>query len=132
MTILVAYDGSPEATRALLHAAELVGPGGSLSVLNVIEVQAVSSRLETVSVEQRDRQGELLREAQKLLAGRLIDITPIAAAGEPVTEIRAAAERTGAEMIVVGRRGGLRRRVIPGSVSARLVRRAPCDVLVVH
>jgi nucleotide-binding universal stress UspA family protein len=34
-------------------------------------------------------------------------------------------------VIVVGRGSGLRR-LIDGSVSARLVRKAPCDVLVVH
>ena len=43
MTILVAYDGSAEAKRALTHAAELVGPGGSVSVVNVIPVQSISS-----------------------------------------------------------------------------------------
>ena len=46
-------------------------------------------------------------------------------------EIRAAAEESGAGVIVVGRGSGLRR-LINGSVSTRLVRHAPCDVLVVH
>ena len=39
--------------------------------------------------------------------------------------------RAEAGIVVVGRGNGLRR-LINGSVSTRLVRRAPCDVLVVH
>ena len=48
MEILVGYDGSEAARRALVHAAELVGRGATLGVINVITTQAVSSRLETV------------------------------------------------------------------------------------
>ena len=131
MTILVAYDGSAEAERALMHAAELVGPDGSVSVVNVIPVQSISSRLETVSEAQRDQQREILRNAGRLLSARQVDIEPIAAAGDPVREIREAGETTGAEMIVIGRHHGVHQ-LVPGSVSARLIRRAPCDVLVVH
>jgi nucleotide-binding universal stress UspA family protein len=39
------------------------------------------------------------------------------------------ARAVGADLVVVGRRGALRR--VLGSVSADVVRRAPCDVLVV-
>ena len=131
MTILVAYDGSPEAERALRHAADLVGRGGSVAVVNVIPVQAVSARLETVSAEQRAEQHHLLEEARSVLARRRVGMTPLTAVGDPATEIRAAAEKTGAEVIVVGRKND-RLRLIHGSVSTRLVRRAPCDVLIVH
>ena len=38
-----------------------------------------------------------------------------------------------AELIVVGTRGlGMRKRLVVGSVSTKLVREAPCDVLVVR
>lgn len=131
MTILVAYDGSNEAERALMHAAELVGPDGSVSVVNVIPVQSISSRLETVSETQRDRQRKILRDASRILSAQQVDIVPIEAAGDPVREIREAAETTGAEMIVIGRHRGVHQ-LVPGSVSARLMRSAPCDVLVVH
>jgi nucleotide-binding universal stress UspA family protein len=131
VTILVAYDGSPEAKRALRHAADLVGRGGSVAVLNVIPVQAVSARLETVSAEQRAEQRHLLEEARSVLARRRVGMTPLTAVGDPATEIRAAAEKTRAGIVVVGRKNG-RARLIRGSVSTRLVRRAPCDVLIVH
>jgi len=131
VTILVAYDGSPESDRALRHAADLVGRGGSVAVLNVIPAQAVSARLETVSDEQRAEQRRLLEAAESVLARRRVEMIPLTAAGDPTTEIRAAAERSGAGMVVVGRGNG-RSRLIHGSVSRRLVRRAPCDVLIVH
>ena len=55
----------------------------------------------------------------------------VRAIGDLTTEIRAAAEDSGARVIVVGRGSGLRR-LLNGSVSTRLIRQAPCDVLVVH
>jgi nucleotide-binding universal stress UspA family protein len=131
VTILVAYDGSPEARRALEHAADLVGRGGSVAVLNVIPAQAVSARIETVTEGERAAQRHLLREAESVLARKRVGITPLTAVGDPATEIRAAAERSGAGIVVVGRKNG-RARLIRGSVSTRLMRRAPCDVLIVH
>jgi len=129
--ILVAYNGSPEARRALLHAADLVGAGERLAVVNVIPSQSVSARLETVSDEERKQQDRLLSDAKSLLSDRGVEMQAIAVAGDPVTEIRAAAERSGADILVVGQRQGARH-VIHSSVSKRLIRRAPCDVLVVH
>ena len=127
--MLVAYDGSPPAQRALLHAADLVGEGGKLAVINVIPVQAVSARLETVSDEERGVQENLLREASEALSRQSIAMEPITAVGDPATEILAAAESRNAEMLVVGRSGKHRLR---NSLSARLVRSANTDVLVVH
>src|SRR5262245_37317916 len=129
--ILVAYDGSPEARRALLHAADLVGAGGRLTVVNVISTQSVSARLETVSDQERERQERVLADARSLLSDRGVEMQAIAVAGDPATEIRALVEKSGADILVVGQAQGSRH-LIHGSVSTRLVRRAPCDVLVVH
>ena len=127
--LLVAYDGSPVAKRALEHAATLVGRGGELAVVNVIPVQSVSSRLETVTDEERSRQASILREARAALARRGIEPQLIDAVGDPVTEILAAAEATNAMTIVVGR--SERRHLAHGSLDSRLVRGAQADVLVV-
>ena len=131
MKILVGYDGSEAARRALVHAAELVGRGGNVDVINVITVQPVSARIETLSDGERGRQTKLLREAMMVLSEWDVGMTPVKAVGDPATEIRTAAAESGAGIIVVGRGSGLRR-LIHGSVSTRLVRQAPCDVLVVH
>jgi nucleotide-binding universal stress UspA family protein len=129
--ILVGFDGSQASRRALLHAAELVGRGGTLDVINVIGAQPVSARVDTLGDGARRAQREALHEARALLGERDVRMTPRAAVGDPTSEIRAAAEESGAGVIVVGRGSGLRR-LIDGSVSARLVRRAPCDVLIVR
>jgi nucleotide-binding universal stress UspA family protein len=131
MKILVGYDGSEMARRALVHAAELVGRGGTVGVINVITVQPVSARIESLSDRERSRQRKLLQEAKMVLGEWDVGMSPVKAVGDPATEIRAAAEESGAGIVVVGRGSGIRR-LINGSVSTRLVRQAPCDVLVVH
>jgi nucleotide-binding universal stress UspA family protein len=127
--LLIAYDGSPPANRALQHAADLLGPGGKLAVINVIPAQSVSSRLETVTDEERGRQGRILREARVALDRRGIEAQLIEAIGDPATEILAAAEEKNAETIVVGRSESRHR--ARGSLDSRLVRSARADFLVV-
>lgn len=131
MRVLVAFDGSETSRRALVHAAELVGRGGRVGVINVITAQPVSARLDSLGDGERRNQNKLLRDAGMLLGEWEVRMNPVRAIGDPTTEIRTAAEETGATVIVVGRSSGLRR-LISGSVSTRLVRQAPCDVLVVH
>ena len=131
MRILVGYDGSDASRRALVHAAELVGRGGEVDVINVIAAQPVSSRVDALGDGERRRQSNLLTEARSLLREWDVRMGAVRAVGDPTTEIRAAAEDSGARVIVVGRGNGVRR-LIKGSVSTRLVRHAPCDVLVVH
>jgi nucleotide-binding universal stress UspA family protein len=128
--VLVAYDGSPSARRALEHAAALTRHGAHVLVVNVIPEQSVSARLETISDAQRTKQRRLLREAESILAQRGVAARPVAVAGEPATEILAAAQATGARLLVVGSHG--RRHFLRRSLSARLARDASCDVLVVH
>lgn len=128
-SVLVAYDGSPEAQRALEHAIGLTEPGARLTIINVIPVQAVSSRLQTISDERRESQEQLLSGAQRLLARRGIKARVVDAAGDPLTEILATAEEVEASTLVVGRRLG---RHLHSSLGDRLVKRARCDVLVVH
>jgi nucleotide-binding universal stress UspA family protein len=130
--VIVAYDGSEAARSALVHAAELVGRGGTVAVVNVVDVQSVSSRLETVSHGQRATQEHLLHEAERVLARDGVEARLVRAAGEPATEILSAAESIGADVLVVG---GHRRRaphLTHRSLTGRLVRNASCDVLVVH
>ena len=127
--MLLAYDASPSAQRALLHAAELLGPGGELAVINVIPAQSVSSRLETVTEDEREQKARTLREANDLLVHRGLLGELIEAVGDPATEILDAAEKRNAELIVIGRSD--RRHLARGALDTRLVRNAAADVLVV-
>ena len=73
-----------------------------------------------------------LDEAQRLLTERGIEATPIQAAGNPARSICVTAERDGYDTIVVGRRNiGDRGLLLLGSVAARVVSGAACDVVVV-
>jgi nucleotide-binding universal stress UspA family protein len=130
--VIVGYDGSAPAQRALEHAAELVGRRGSVSVINVIKAQSVSSRLVTLTDRERATQDRLLRESAQILTALGVEAKPIAAAGDPATEILAASESIGAGVIVIGRRKRSRPRLVRTPLSTTLVRRAGIDVLVVH
>ena len=92
-TVMVAHDGSPAARRALVHAADIVGRSGTVTVVNVIPAQSVSSRLETVSDAQLTRQRDVLDEARSVLASHGVHSELVAACGNPYVEILAAAER---------------------------------------
>jgi nucleotide-binding universal stress UspA family protein len=85
-----------------------------------------------VSLKERTGQEELLGEAQALLADRGVEAQVIAGAGDPVTEILAAASELDTQTIVVGRRAGTAPHLVRGSLSSKLVRRFDRDVLVVH
>ena len=124
--VLVAWDGSETGRRALLHAARR---GGRVAVVNVVRAQSIGSRLQTVSDEARAEQQAVLEQAAVLLAQAGVQAELIAATGDPVTEIQAAAKRVHADTVVVGRSG---RRGLHTRVADRLVRRGGPDVLVVH
>jgi nucleotide-binding universal stress UspA family protein len=118
MRRLVAYDGSPSAQRALLHAAELHRDGDELGVIHVVD------RLPDP--------GRRLDDARSTLARLGIHATPHEIAGNAAHAICVEAERRGYDTIVVGRRNlrdaGL---VLLGSVAARVVAGAPGHVVVV-
>jgi nucleotide-binding universal stress UspA family protein len=118
MRRLVAYDGSPSARRALEHAAGIHREGDELAVVFVAEAPNTGN-------------GQL-EEARRLLAERGIDVLPIEAVGPPARAICVAADRHAFDTIVIGRRNirdaGL---VLLGSVAARVVAGATCNVTVV-
>jgi nucleotide-binding universal stress UspA family protein len=117
--ILVAYDASDAARRALDRAADLAGYGSWLTVV-------------CVARDGEPYQEGPLDEAREHLVGRHVPATYLQPVGEPAAELVAAARRLGVDLVVVGRRTRSLRRLVLGSVSAKVVRHASCDVLVVH
>jgi nucleotide-binding universal stress UspA family protein len=128
--MLVAYDGSTPARCALEHAADFARPGDRVAIVSVIPEPGVGARIAPPS-DARNRQWQLLEEARESLAACGVEAETMAPVGDAATEILAAAERRGADVIVVGRHRG-RTAHLHGSVSGRVVRGATCDVLVVH
>ena len=120
--IVVGYDGSEAAKRALDRAAVLTGYGSRLTVVTVASKPGYS-----------ERSRRLLDEAADLLLAQRVFARPVERVGGNVAEeLIAAARELGADLLVVGTRKTALQRLALGSVSSAVVRRAPCDVLVTH
>ena len=117
-TILVGYDGSEAAQRALGAAADLAGYG---------------SRLTVATVNAGDGADDISRTARELLYRRHVTAHYVEPVGEPAEQLIETAAEIGADLVVVGRRSrNALQRLVLGSVSANVVRGAHCDVLVVR
>jgi nucleotide-binding universal stress UspA family protein len=133
MRIVVGYDGSDAANRALQRAADLASNAGQIVVVASAEPHArtgieTGSHLDFSEFEQRR---EALEEAHRLVSERGIEVESVEAQGDPGTAIVDAAKD--ADLIVVGSRGlNPVQRILLGSVSSKVVHRATCDVLVVR
>ncbi len=114
-TIMVAYDGSRASGRALDAAADLTGYGSSLTVVHVQRPEEQDARA--------------VDRAREDLLGRRITARYLEPCGDPAEQVVEAARAVGADLLVVGRRNAVGPAL--GSVSADVVARAPCDVLVV-
>ena len=118
--ILIGFDGSDASWRALDVAAGMIGYGSTLAVVSVA----------------RDGNGSvhvLFEKARERLLGHQVTATYIERVGTPAEELVAAARELDMDLVVVGRRsGGGSDEPLPGSVSADVVRDAPCDVLVIR
>jgi nucleotide-binding universal stress UspA family protein len=134
MKILVAYDGSDGAKRALDQAAELAHNGASVSVLSVAELLPQFGRAAPMLVPEEDEERKQeLREAKAALAGKGIDASIVERKGDAATMIIGEAEHENAEVIVMGTRGlNSAQRWLLGSVSSKVVEHAPCNVMIVR
>jgi nucleotide-binding universal stress UspA family protein len=134
MRVLFAYDGSPFAKRALGYASRF-GDDVEALVISVspVLIEAPATEASTDPERGRTEALEQLEEARRLLAEAGVEAETMHAFGNPAAEIIAAAEGRGADLIIVGQRGrSAIARFIEGSVTDRVVRHAPCDVLVVR
>jgi nucleotide-binding universal stress UspA family protein len=135
MRILLAYDGSEGAKRALEQASELVeGDGRSMTVVSVAEtVNLGRGGSNIVPVDEDSERRRELAEAVELLSGRGVKVRAVERKGEPAAMIIDEAEKEHTELIVIGTRGlNAAKRMVLGSVSTDVVQHAPCSVLVVR
>ena len=131
--ILVAYDGSEGAKRALDVAAGRAN-GSPLTVVSVAELLPQFGRAGAMLLpeEDEDRKRQLA-EAMEVLKARGIEAKAVERRGDPAEAIVDEAQQEDAELIVVGTRGlNAAKRWLMGSVSTRVVQHAPCNVLVVR
>ncbi len=135
-TIVVAYDETEPAKRALARAADLARTfEAKLIVTSVAPVGAAGPRgggpIDPADPPEHHR--EELEHARTFLSDHGVAADFQAGVGDAVDVIVALAEERDADLIVVGtREPGLIDRLFKGSVSAAVSRHARCDVLIVH
>ncbi len=135
-TLVVGYDESESASRALDRAAELAQAFGSrLVVVSVAPTQTPAVRgaggIDPTDSPAKHR--EELAHARELLAAKNLEAAYVTAVGEPADALVDAAAEHSADMLVVGtREPGLLDTLMRGSVSRAVSRHARCDVLIVH
>jgi nucleotide-binding universal stress UspA family protein len=136
-TIVVGYDDTEPSKRALERAADIAEKFGSrLVVTSVTAVMVPSGTHGTAGIDPTDppaqHQAEL-EAAQAYLSGRNLKAELQPAIGDPADSIVAAAEQSGASLIVVGtREPNLLERLLGTSVSQAVSKHTHCDVLIVH
>ena len=141
-TVVVGYDGSSDADRAVEAAADQVGPDGTVHVVTAFHPESTArlrQQLQQLPEEfrytydpaaaEKERQHPALvrlRERDVPCEGHIVS-------DDPATAIIDVAQREGADLVVVGSRGlGGVQRFLRGSVSARVAAHAPMSVLIVH
>ena len=134
--VVVGYDGSDSARRAVARGVRIAGPRGQVILVTVEPKMHEDSIIAEPFVERGDQPSQLLAEAHAIAARTgatgVTDVRTVAREGNPTNEILEAARAADADLIVVGRRGkNFLARAILGSVAVRVVELARCDVLVV-
>jgi nucleotide-binding universal stress UspA family protein len=133
MRVVVGYDGSDSSKRALQRVADFAADADRVLVVAAAESHARTgiakgAHLDPSEVQQRQSD---LEEAKRFLSERGIEAETVEGQGDPGTVIVDAAKD--ADLVVVGTRGlNPVERILLGSVSSKVVHRAPGDVLVVR
>lgn len=144
-TILAGYDGTRSAEHALGRVAELAQAFGSkVFVVSVSapEPAAVPGAFGLMPYDYSPQVSDTLDDdlwsqhrarVEAFFSGHNIPVEFVGVRGLPAEEIVELAQEHGADLIVVGtREAGFLERLLVGSVSQGVARRARCDVLIVH
>ena len=132
LTIVVGYDGSDAARRALARVRDLE-PRAARVLLVAVAPDLRSAGLQSQLAGGTFDAARLTDEAFDLLeAPNDSSVELRTMTGDPAVVLVEVAREVAADLLVVGRRGGdFVVRTLLGSVAQRVVQQAPCDVLVV-
>lgn len=130
--LLLAYDGSDPARRALERVADLAALA-DVTILTVLPTTFTSLGPVPPPAEDVDKARGRLGEATELLQSRGVRARGEEALGDPAQQILEETRRREADLVVVGSHGKrFAERILVGSVSSKVVAHARCDVLVVR
>lgn len=140
--ILVPYDGSEHAKKALSQAIDLAAAGeGKLYVVSVCNIVSVMSNFDQVSIAEGCLTTQLSQDLEKQCRGDLeeakslipegVEAETLFEVGSPGPVLLQMADELGCDLVVMGSRGlGPLKGIFMGSVSSYLVSRAKCPVLI--
>jgi nucleotide-binding universal stress UspA family protein len=140
--ILVPTDFSPASDLAVDYAVGMAGrSGGAVEVLHVVDVTSLATALaQALGTDRPDLRDRLIGEAERRLAevrakcaSSQVSASSHVLTGQAARAIAERAFNSGADLIVMGTHGrsGVAHLVL-GSVAERVLRIAPCPVLVVR
>jgi nucleotide-binding universal stress UspA family protein len=133
--LLLATDGSEVSVGAVRVALRMASRCGSrLTVMHMARTLPDYAMFNPAGVERVEARGmEVLREVEAQAGTACVDCAPVLRHGdEPVREIAAQAEESGADLVIMGRRGvHWLERLMLGEAAARVVGHVRCSVLVV-
>ena len=137
--ILVPIDFSPASIKALKYAVPLAEQfGASICLVHVVEQASFANDLQNVPLAVPDEKlasiaKEHLISLSKKVIKKLIPVFPHTRIGKPFVEIATLAQTQNIDLIVIATHGhtGLKHALL-GSTTEKVVRHAPCPVLVVR
>ena len=134
--IVVGYDDTDGAKRALERAAELAKAFGSELIVTSVVPTSVSIGRSAGPIDPTDppaKHAEELARAKAYLDGEGLSAELAPAIGDPADAIAELAQERGADLIVVGtREPNVLQRLLGQSVSEAVSHKAHSDVLIVH
>jgi len=135
-TIIIGYDATDPAGRALERAALLAGAFGSQVIVISVSPVYIPAGRGTAGPDPTsppELHGKELGDARQRLQEHGVEPEVVLGMGDPPRTILELAEERGADLIVLGTRQlGALARLFGQSVSEDVLRSAPCDVLLVR
>jgi nucleotide-binding universal stress UspA family protein len=135
-TIVVGYDDTEPARRALERAADLAQAFGAKLVVTSVAPLLVGISRTAGPIDPTDppeKHAEQLEQAKAVVQGRGLQADFVPGTGEPADAIVELAEDRDADLIVVGtREPNILERLLGQSVSESVAHQAHRDVLIVH